>query len=85
MLPEGEILGGQTEAAGQVCSDQKIKCLDDAHGRAPEVVWTRLGIKSRNSLTENEYGVVSMDRGDFHRSKAWLLKQAELRWRECSQ
>jgi hypothetical protein len=36
LLSQGEVLGGQTEAADEECSDQEVNRLDDAHGKAPE-------------------------------------------------
>jgi hypothetical protein len=52
LLSEGQVLGGQTEPGDQERSDQKIDCLDDAHGEVSEVVG-RLRFYSREAWASN--------------------------------
>jgi hypothetical protein len=67
LLTQGEDLGGQAEAGRQKRSDQKVNRLDDAHEKVSQscpdtaVVPRGRGIKPRNSLTANEYGITDRD------------------------
>jgi hypothetical protein len=54
--------------AGEECLNQEVNRIDDAHGKAPKG-WQNMSIplrrqpdiKSRNSLSQNENGIISRD------------------------
>ena len=63
-----EGFGGQAEPGYQERSDQQINRLDDVHEEVSQgcldmaiLPPRNLNIESRNSLTQNEYGVISTD------------------------
>jgi hypothetical protein len=67
-LSQGEVLGSQAEPGHQERSDQKANRFDDAHEEVSQscretaiLLRESRGIKPRNSLTENEYGIIDRD------------------------
>ena len=73
LLSQSQVFGSQHESGRQECSHQKVNRLDDAQGKVSQgcretaiLPQGSLGIKPRNSLTPNEYGIISR-----HRTSSW--------------